>query len=134
MEQVLHAMDGNRLIFPVDVQDALQAQQIGALGRGQHFDPVDETIPIQWLVMGQAKGADMIVMTIDVILGVIVVMIVMPVFVLVLMVMMTVIMVMLVMIVAIGFLAQPALHIHALGFGIIKAGIEKLRRLDTSLN
>src|SRR6516164_7901910 len=66
MEQMLHAVDGDGAIRAGDVQHALDAQQIGAMERDHHLDPVGEAIPVQRAAARHAEGADVVVMAVPV--------------------------------------------------------------------
>src|SRR6185369_3004804 len=66
MEQMLDAVDGDRCVRSRDVKNALDPQQIGTAHRDQHLDPVDELFPRNRLFIGQAEGADVIVVAIHV--------------------------------------------------------------------
>ena len=55
---MLNAVDGDRPVAAGDVQDALDPQQIVAVERDQHLDPVGEFRPVQRRLAAQAEGAD----------------------------------------------------------------------------
>ena len=55
VEQVLHAMHGDRGGLALDVQDAFDPQQVLALCRDQHFHPGDERVPGDGFIDNQAE-------------------------------------------------------------------------------
>src|SRR3546814_6901730 len=66
MEDVLHAVDHDRLFGACHVQHALDAQDVAAVEAYQHLDPGVEAVPVQRLVVGQAKSADRLVVAVHV--------------------------------------------------------------------
>src|SRR3546814_18685961 len=66
MEDLLHAVDHDRLFGACHVQHALDAQDVAAVEAYQHLDPGVEAVPVQRLVVGQAKGADRLVVAVHV--------------------------------------------------------------------
>src|SRR6185369_2523014 len=66
MKEVLDAVYGNRFLFAGDIENALDAQEIGPLGRCQHLDPADELIPVERRRMREAEGTDVIIMAVHI--------------------------------------------------------------------
>src|SRR3546814_17741112 len=66
MEDVLHAVDHDRLFGACHVQHALDAQDVAAVEAYPHLDPGVEAVPVQRLVVGPAKGADRLVVAVHV--------------------------------------------------------------------
>ena len=125
MEEMLDPVDGDRPGRLGDIEHALDAQQIGAVERDHHLDPIGEFIPVQGRRPGQAEGADMLVMAVAV-EGSMTVSLVMS----LLMVMPRRMIVMVVGRRGIGLLLQPAAHVEALAGGIVEAGVEQAMGVD----
>ena len=66
MEEMLDPVDGDRPGRLGDIEHALDAQQIGAVERDHHLDPIGEFVPVQGRRPRQAEGADMLVMAVAV--------------------------------------------------------------------
>src|SRR5260370_29164900 len=67
MEDVLHAVDDDRLVGVLDVQDALHAQKIGAAIGDERVERRGHRRPAHWLVEGHAEGFDAVVVAVDVV-------------------------------------------------------------------
>ena len=105
MKQVLHAMDDDRLAGPVaERHDRFQPQQIVAAHRRQRIEPGRQCRPRDRLVADDAKGADALVVAVDVELFVVVIMVVLGLK---------------------GLVAQPALDIDAFGLRVVEAEVEQ---------
>src|SRR5882757_7153388 len=119
MEDVLHAVDDDRLVGILDVQDALHAQKIGTAIGDERVEGGGHRRPAHRLVEGHAEGFDAVVVAVDVVwvLLAMAVLMFMP----VIMPMMMVIVPAAVR-VFVRFLVQPALDVGVLGLGIVEAG------------
>src|SRR5689334_15569275 len=98
MEDVLHAMYGDRTFLARDVEDALDPQQVLAAIARQRSHPQAERFPVDRLIEGQAGCADTVIVPVHVLLGVVMIMIV---------AVMIMIVAMVVIMILIGFGAQP---------------------------
>src|SRR5216683_807437 len=125
MEDMLHAVDHDRLVGVLDVQDTLHAQEVGPAIGHQRVERRRHRRPAHRLVEGHAEGFYAIVVAVDVVR----ILLAMAMIVLVLMAMSMVVPVVvmavaLIVAALVGFLVQPALHVGGLGVGIVQAGVE----------
>src|SRR5215211_7212278 len=121
MEDMLHAVDYDRLVGVLDVQDALHAQEVGAAIGHQRIERRRHRRPAHRLVEGHAESLDAIVVAVDVVRVLLAVLVAMAMIVVAMAVMMM--RVAAAVPVVVGLFVQPALHIGALGVGIVETGV-----------
>lgn len=132
MEHMLDGMHDDRLVVIefLQVQQAFDAQDVGAVGLGHHIQRTGDPVPFQRLVEIQHEGMNVIVMPADIV--------VVPMVVIMAMIFVVAMPVIVMMHMAfgrpVGFLAQPLADIRTLGFWIIESGIEQDRRRDVTLD
>ena len=107
VKHVLDAMNCDWLVLADDVENPFDAEQAVAASRQQRFQPYDEGLPFDRALESQAKGADTVVVAVDIV-GVVMVDL------------------------GVGFFVEPALDVGNFAFRVEEPAIEEVPRFGVA--